>query len=68
MSTALKMIACLALVALAGCAELTPRERTALKVASTVLVVGAIAAHQANHGGTSRRTLDPVTCVSGQCQ
>lgn len=67
MTKTLKTIACLALVALAGCAELTPRERTALKVAGTVLVVGAIAAHQADHG-QERRTAQPVDCTAGACQ
>ena len=51
-----------------ACAGLTPRERTVLKVAGAVLVVGAIAAHQADHGANGQKTIDPPLCPGVQCQ
>jgi len=55
------------LVTLGGCASMTPRERTVLKISAAVLIAGAIAAHNADHGD-HRKGIDPPDCSTGVCQ
>lgn len=55
------------LATLTGCASLTPRERTVLKVTAGIIVVGAIAAHEIDHG-RSRRDTQPVDCTKVDCR
>jgi hypothetical protein len=45
----MKLIAALALVLLVGCSTITPTQKKWTSVAVGVLVVGAIAAHQADN-------------------
>jgi len=59
--------ASLAIGILAGCAELTPREKQVLEVGVAIVVTGAIVARQGDHGD-QRRDTQPVDCTKVDCK
>jgi hypothetical protein len=68
----MKITTVLAVLVLAGCTTLTPTQKKVLAITGTVLVVGAIAAHNGDHQSDSTHTdittprnpcsVDPKVC------
>lgn len=56
----------IAMLAMASACSLTPTQQRWTTVAATVLIVGAVAAHQADHGGPASVTA--VTDPSLPCR
>lgn len=63
-------LALIALLALTGCADLTPREKTGIEFGVSVIAVGAVMTYQERNGHSEafpKKGIEPVNCVGNRC-